>query len=196
MAATATFHNVSLTTAFAQDADKSLLSLDWVMNSGIRTVRSVASGVLTLPAIDGFVSLHMDLPVASSLPFDIVLGRDWLQYCREALPETVIHMSSGLVDLRRPPIVHSTSQSNSVSSYGILDDAAEPEPASHTHDELSDCACSEQSFCRCPSTSSIPMNNMSMNSLNIIRDIFIGHHSTRSRISAFHTDLPVIQHAL
>ena len=40
------------------------------------------------------------------------------------------------------------------------------------------------------------MNNMSLNHLNIIRDIFLGHHTTRSRTSVFHADLPAIQHAL
>lgn len=33
-------------------------------------------------------------------------------------------------------------------------------------------------------------------SLNILRDIFLGHHSTRSRISVFHADLPTIKIAL
>ncbi|KAJ6620200.1 hypothetical protein B0H10DRAFT_2023108, partial [Mycena sp. CBHHK59/15] len=33
-------------------------------------------------------------------------------------------------------------------------------------------------------------------SLSILRDIFLGHHATRSRISIFHSDLPTIKTAL
>jgi hypothetical protein len=33
-------------------------------------------------------------------------------------------------------------------------------------------------------------------SFNILRDIFLGHHSARSRISVFHVDLPTIKNAL
>jgi hypothetical protein len=40
------------------------------------------------------------------------------------------------------------------------------------------------------------MNNTHIKSSNIILDIFLGYYSTRARISVFHTDLAVIQHAL
>ena len=40
------------------------------------------------------------------------------------------------------------------------------------------------------------MNNVPKNRLNIIHDIFLGHHSIRSRISVFYADLTVIQYAL
>lgn len=35
-----------------------------------------------------------------------------------------------------------------------------------------------------------------MTSLNLLRDILLGHHVTRSRISVFHADLPTIQRSL
>jgi hypothetical protein len=35
-----------------------------------------------------------------------------------------------------------------------------------------------------------------MTSLNLLRDILLGHHITRSRISVFHADLPTIQRSL
>ncbi|KAK6966271.1 hypothetical protein R3P38DRAFT_2591288, partial [Favolaschia claudopus] len=46
-------------------------------------------------------------------------------------------------------------------------------------------------------TSAVPMNNTPLLSpSNIIRDVFLGNHSTRSRTSVFHSDLAVIQHSL
>ncbi|KAJ6543192.1 hypothetical protein DFH09DRAFT_1088894 [Mycena vulgaris] len=75
-------------------------------------------------------------------------------------------------------------------------DVADSEPAHRAHDTASNCLCIDQADCRCPSSSSTPMNNMFKSSLDIIRDIFLGHHITRSRTSVFHSDLPAIQHAL
>ncbi|KAJ7127328.1 hypothetical protein C8R43DRAFT_1240451 [Mycena crocata] len=100
----ATFCNLPLSTAFDSNAEKSALSLDWVLNSGVAAVRSAASGILTLPCENGVFCLEINLPIVSSLPFDLVLGRDCLQYCRESAPDTTIYLSSGQVDLRRPPI--------------------------------------------------------------------------------------------
>jgi hypothetical protein len=53
--------------------------------------------------------------------------------------------------------------------------------------------------CGCASTSAATHSHVSKipsTSLNILRDIFTAHHYTRSRISAFHSDLDTIQHAL
>ncbi|KAJ7939091.1 hypothetical protein B0H13DRAFT_2300824 [Mycena leptocephala] len=75
MPVSATFHNIALSTAFDPNADKSLLSLNWVLTHGIRVLHSVASGHLTLPCVaSDDLSLEMNLPVASSLPFDLVFG--------------------------------------------------------------------------------------------------------------------------
>ncbi|KAJ7798262.1 hypothetical protein B0H14DRAFT_2907129, partial [Mycena olivaceomarginata] len=38
--------------------------------------------------------------VTSSLPFDLVLGRDWLQFIRDSLPNACFHLTSGPLDLR------------------------------------------------------------------------------------------------
>lgn len=113
----ATFCNIALTTSFNQDAGQSVLSLDWVLNSGIRTHRSVASGILTLPCVDGAISIQMDLPIVSALPCDLVVGRDWVQYCRESLPETCFFLSSGPLDLRRPHIGNAPLYSSCSSSF-------------------------------------------------------------------------------
>lgn len=102
--ASVTFRNLPLTAVFDQDTQKSVLSLDWALNSGIRAIHSVASGILTIPSINGVFSLQIGLPVVASLPTDLVLGRDWLQYCRESVSEPCFYLSSGVVDLRRPSI--------------------------------------------------------------------------------------------
>ncbi|KAJ7653801.1 hypothetical protein B0H17DRAFT_1146959 [Mycena rosella] len=62
-----------------------MLSLDWILNSGIHTVGSIASGILTLPCVNGVFSVQMNLSVVSGLPSDLVLGREWLQYCQESV---------------------------------------------------------------------------------------------------------------
>ncbi|KAJ6530478.1 hypothetical protein DFH09DRAFT_934176, partial [Mycena vulgaris] len=103
MTFTATFRSVPLSTDFGPDREKSLLCLDWVLNSGTHTVRSVALGILTLPHVGGVIHIDMDLPIVSSLPTDLLLGRDWLRYCRESLPETTFYLSSGPLDFRRAP---------------------------------------------------------------------------------------------
>lgn len=100
----ATFCNVSLSTTYDRDSERSVLSLDWVLCSGIRAVRSQASGILTIPSMDGIFSIQMNLPVVSALPFDLVLGRDWSQYCQDSISEPYFYLSylsSGEVDLWR-----------------------------------------------------------------------------------------------
>ncbi|KAK7041134.1 hypothetical protein R3P38DRAFT_2893274, partial [Favolaschia claudopus] len=73
------------------------------LDSGIPCQRSVASGVLAIPCMDSAVfSTHIDISVASSLPFDLVLGRYWLQFCRDSVQDACFILSSGPVDLRRP----------------------------------------------------------------------------------------------
>lgn len=61
------------------------------------------------------------------------------------------------------------------------------------------CDCDELPACRCPSTSSSvrqPEFMTPMTSLNVIRDVFLGHHATRSCIYVFHADLQTIHRAL
>jgi hypothetical protein len=94
---------LSLSTTFDRNSEKSLLSLDWVLTSGLRTVGSLVSGPLSLPYHDGAVDtvcrLQVQLSVTSSLPFDLVLGRDWLQICRDSLPRGSFHLTSGPLDI-------------------------------------------------------------------------------------------------
>ncbi|KAF8187560.1 hypothetical protein K438DRAFT_1764723 [Mycena galopus ATCC 62051] len=106
MSTSASFCNLPLSTAVDAREVKSRLSLDWVLTTGIRTFHSVASGLLTVPGVETGFSVQMNLLVASSLPFDAVLGRDWIQYCRECVPNGRLIFSSGIIDLRHHPFIH------------------------------------------------------------------------------------------
>lgn len=101
---TAIFCNVPLSTSFSRDLEKSSLSLEWVLASGVPANNSVVSGVLSLPySNDGAETvccLQVHLSIASSLPFDLVLGRDWLQFSRDSLPNACFHLTSGVLDMR------------------------------------------------------------------------------------------------
>ncbi|KAJ7789429.1 hypothetical protein B0H14DRAFT_2944590, partial [Mycena olivaceomarginata] len=161
----ATFRNLPLSTMFDQHADKSKLSLDWVLNSGVPASHSVASGILTLPSVDSAFSTHIDVAVTS----------DWLQYCREAVPDTCFQLSSGILDLRRPPLgspskrgsdLRDPSSSSSFDASPVFPAAVMESPC------VDDCVCIDQSACRCPSTSH-----------NMLKQLF-------------HADLPALQHAL
>ncbi|KAJ7813280.1 hypothetical protein B0H14DRAFT_2854305, partial [Mycena olivaceomarginata] len=164
----ATFRNLPLSTTFDQHADKSKLSLDWVLNSGVPASHSVASGILTLPSVD-------------------------------TVPDTCFQLSSGILDLRRPPLGSPSKRGSDLRdpSSSSLFDASPVLPAAVMESPcLDDCVCIDQSACRCPSTSHNMLNNVPLNATNIIRDIFLGHHATRVRTSVFHADLPALQHAL
>ncbi|KAJ7921068.1 hypothetical protein B0H13DRAFT_2318823 [Mycena leptocephala] len=45
------------------------------------------------------VCLH-DISVNASLPYDLVLGLDWLSLVRNSAPQLVVHLSSGSLDFR------------------------------------------------------------------------------------------------
>lgn len=119
MSVSATFRNLALSTTFDKDEEKSQLSLNWILQSGVRAVRSVALGILTIPAADSTFSVEMELSIASSLTFDLVLNHDWLQYCRESVPETCFYLSSGPVDLRRISIHKLLCTSFAISEWSL-----------------------------------------------------------------------------
>ncbi|KAJ7439569.1 hypothetical protein B0H11DRAFT_2205761 [Mycena galericulata] len=169
-----------------------------VLCSGIPAPQSVASGSLTLPYGDSVCSMHMNLIVRPSLPYDLVLGRDWLFFCRQTLPHASFTLSSGVVTPGMPSSSSTRPLFNAplaASGHGVFcpDDPPRNAPGRN-------CTCSTPSACQCPSTSAIPSSmttsDCSMTSLNIIRDILFGHHTTRSRISVFHADLLMIQRSL
>ncbi|KAJ6486449.1 hypothetical protein C8R47DRAFT_1128473 [Mycena vitilis] len=101
MTSAATFCNVPLSTSFDSSLDASVLSLDWVLTSGVNASRSIASGILSLPCSDGPpCRMDVQLTITGSLPFDLVLGRDWISYCRKNCPEACVVLSSGTVVIR------------------------------------------------------------------------------------------------
>ncbi|KAJ7198225.1 hypothetical protein C8J57DRAFT_1262460 [Mycena rebaudengoi] len=99
-AASSTFCNIPLTTSVDTSSDKLLLALEWILSSGIPAPQGTASGVLSLPYGDSVCSMQMKLSVCSSLPYDLVLGRDWLLFCRDTLPNGSFTLSSGIVQVR------------------------------------------------------------------------------------------------
>ncbi|KAJ6542111.1 hypothetical protein B0H10DRAFT_2137028 [Mycena sp. CBHHK59/15] len=100
-------------------------------------------------------------------PFDLVLGRDWLVHCTNSVPDACFYLSSGLVNLASfAPALCSSTHSPTMDIDG-------PEPRGIGAEASS-----------------------SRDTLPILRDIFLGHHATRSRISIFHSDLPTIKTAL
>lgn len=103
MAPSATFCDLPLSTTFCSDLEKSVLSLDWVLASGLRTTASTTSGTLCLPCDDSVCSMTVQLAITTSLPFDLVLGRDWLLFCRDSLPSSRFVLSSGVLDLCPAP---------------------------------------------------------------------------------------------
>ncbi|KAJ7873126.1 hypothetical protein B0H14DRAFT_3131412 [Mycena olivaceomarginata] len=91
------FCTISVSVSVDATAEKSLITLDWVLSSGIPVLHSIASGVLTLPSGDTVCSMNIKLSVCSELPYDLVLGRDWLFFCRETIPHATFALTSGIV---------------------------------------------------------------------------------------------------
>ncbi|KAF7372959.1 hypothetical protein MSAN_00503100 [Mycena sanguinolenta] len=111
MSPLATFCNVAVSAVFEGHVARSSVSLDWIMASGIRTLNCHVSGSLTLPSHVGVVSVCMnDVPLAASLPSDLVLGLDWLQLVHSSLgSEIILHLASGPLDLRYLPYMETES---------------------------------------------------------------------------------------
>jgi hypothetical protein len=95
----ATFCKLPLSTSVDPLSKCSLVSLDWILTSGIPAPQSLVAGVLTLPSGDGVCSMNVKLSISTSLPYDLVLGRDWLFFCHETLPHTSFRLSSVSVTL-------------------------------------------------------------------------------------------------
>lgn len=98
-----TFCDLPISTGFDGHAATSCVSLDWVMDSGLRTRNSQASGVLTLPCNLGAISMFLNnVPVAASLACDLLLGLDWFNFAMSLAPELVVYLAPGVsLDLHR-----------------------------------------------------------------------------------------------
>ncbi|KAJ7234431.1 hypothetical protein C8J57DRAFT_1531590 [Mycena rebaudengoi] len=184
MAPSVTFRGISLSSSFDPTSEKSALSLDWILSSGTTGSSSIASGVLCLPCANASIcSMNVQLLVSPSLPFDLVLGRDWHLFCRDAMPDATFFLSRPL-----PP-----SPPNDEMDVDVDPETCAP----HDLPPASTCTCNNQGTC--PSTSTAVhacMAPPATISLNILRDIFTARHSTHSRISVFYSDLPTIHRAL
>ncbi|KAF7339038.1 hypothetical protein MVEN_01980000 [Mycena venus] len=113
----ATFCDVPVSTGFDGHASTSRVSLDWVLNSGLRTHNSQASGLLTLPCDVGVISMFLNnVPVTASLASDLVLGLDWFNFVLMAL------------DLRRLPLLSTICATESGQSSSIATLAVAPLP--------------------------------------------------------------------
>ncbi|KAJ6552630.1 hypothetical protein DFH09DRAFT_1319078 [Mycena vulgaris] len=97
MSASATFCNIPLSTSFNPNSEKSLLALEWILSSGLSARDAVASGVLSLHYTNTSCSMHINLNISPSLPYDLVLGRDWSLICHDSLPNASCGFSSGIV---------------------------------------------------------------------------------------------------
>ncbi|KAK7035588.1 hypothetical protein R3P38DRAFT_2517739, partial [Favolaschia claudopus] len=104
-----TLCGLPISVTFDTTASKSSVSLDWVMQYGLRTQGSLLSGPLFLAS-----TLELSLPiplsdvhVVSSLSCDLVLGLDWFRSVSSFPPDTVFHLSSGpllCINCRRLPV--------------------------------------------------------------------------------------------
>lgn len=103
----ATFCEVPVSVVFDGNASSSSVCLEWVLNSGIGPRNSRISGLLSLPGDAGVMSMDLNnIPVASSLHSDLVLGLDWYRFVCGSTSENVVHLSSGALELRHHPRHH------------------------------------------------------------------------------------------
>ncbi|KAJ7752501.1 hypothetical protein DFH07DRAFT_1061706 [Mycena maculata] len=109
-----TFCNVPVSAVFDGNAASSSVSLDWVMNSGIPTQNSRASGLLSLPCDAGIMSMLLNnISVAASSPSDLVLGLDWFQFVCTSTSAVVVHFASGPLELRHHGLPTSAASGSS-----------------------------------------------------------------------------------
>ncbi|KAJ7105280.1 hypothetical protein C8R44DRAFT_987707, partial [Mycena epipterygia] len=177
MAPSATFCNIPLSTSVDPLSATSRVSLDWVLSAGIPTSRSVASGVLILPCSNTVCSMHTKLSVTSGLPYDLVLGRDWLFFCREMLPHSSFDLSSGTVTPGQPPAAPLGPSVPPGSNLGAMEVKAECSMDTSPQAPGRICVCEAPLACRCPSTSgSRPSDELMtpLTSLTLLRDILLG----------------------
>ncbi|KAJ7739726.1 hypothetical protein B0H14DRAFT_3898109, partial [Mycena olivaceomarginata] len=172
MSALATFCSKPLSLSLDAASEKSSVALNWILANGIPAPHSASSGVLTIPSGTTVCSMHIKVSVSPELPYDLVLGRDWLFFCRETLPHSSFTLSSGVVQPGRSLNVatHSYAVStDAVDSVMDIDHQAGHEQSESLHQH---CICDDQLTCTCPSASTslpsaIPMPILT--STNIIR---------------------------
>jgi hypothetical protein len=86
-------------------------------NSGLSICRLWCSG---LPSDNTVSYMHMKLSVTASLPYDLVLGRDWLFFYCQTLPHAAFHLSSRTVEPGLQPSGTFTYPFSQFQSYKFL----------------------------------------------------------------------------
>ncbi|KAK6972005.1 hypothetical protein R3P38DRAFT_3487146 [Favolaschia claudopus] len=100
MSSSASFCDAPVSVHFDPESTHSRISLDWVINHGLRTRNSQVSGSLSLLSNRGVISGDFsNVSVASSLNYDLVLGLDWARSTNNFPPGIVWHLANGPVDL-------------------------------------------------------------------------------------------------
>ncbi|KAJ7067560.1 hypothetical protein C8F01DRAFT_1121665 [Mycena amicta] len=144
MSSASTFCSAPVSCSLDSTSQQAQVSLEWVLSAGIRSCGGEVRGTLLLDASGTTVSMLLCAVVRSSLPYDLLLGRDWLHFCRDTLPDAVFTLSSGIVHPGKPSggvfrccrrafliclVMHATSPSPSLSSPLPLDRVNPTEPA-------------------------------------------------------------------
>ncbi|KAJ6450885.1 hypothetical protein C8R45DRAFT_1083799 [Mycena sanguinolenta] len=142
-----------------------------ILAAGIPAPSSSASGVLVLPSGDSLCSMNMKLSVTSGLPYDLVLGRDWIFFCRETLPHASFLLSSDPF-----PLVHPTTQDLDPLPESPMNDTR---PGDHTVD-AGEAPQPDRSACRVLCQDFESAADMAKVVLNIILDADDKHISTES----------------
>ncbi|KAJ7451968.1 hypothetical protein FB451DRAFT_1524564, partial [Mycena latifolia] len=118
----ATFCNIPLSTSVNHLAQQSLV--DWILSSGISASRSLVSDILTLPSGNSVCSMHSKLGVTTGLPYDLVLGRDWLFFFRQTLPHASFVLSSGVGQPGQPRSSLAASSDSNGTAMNVDDQAS------------------------------------------------------------------------
>ncbi|KAJ7462503.1 hypothetical protein FB451DRAFT_1266910 [Mycena latifolia] len=148
MSTSATFCKLPLSSSVNPLFERSLVSLDWILTSGIPAPKSVASGVLTI-SDNNVCSMHMKLSVTTGLPYDLVLGWDWAVLSSD--PSARIRRCQPQIETK---------------INGV------PSQRSCVSDEPLVCRCQSTSCSRLSATT--PMTSLT---LNLLHDILLGHHT-------------------
>ncbi|KAJ6578933.1 hypothetical protein B0H10DRAFT_2236042 [Mycena sp. CBHHK59/15] len=118
---------IPLSASFNSELETSALAVDWVLSSGVPASHSVAHGLLSLPCSDGSSrSMNVQLAVTASLRSDLVLGRDWMSYCRDAFPNARFLLHSGSIHIHPFPIPSSAPVPNAYESAMEVDPPNDP----------------------------------------------------------------------
>lgn len=100
MPSAGSFCDVPIVVRFNHRSPHSWVSLDWVINHGLRTRNSQVSGLISLPSNLGIFAMNLqNVSVASSLDCDLELGLDWAESIRGFPQDIVWCLSDSMLDM-------------------------------------------------------------------------------------------------